>query len=627
MQRIILLFVLFMGVLSANTLQVGEEEFYRLLPIYEYSDENLDKEEFWREEHHYVKSKEALKTATYQPYLIHFRLHNNTNHAREYLLVSERGYTFSLDYYLVKDGKLTLHDSDGFFSRASSSPFRSSHRVFPLNIESNESLDIYFKVENCNRVDIPFHLMSYRYLAEYNISYHLFQGLFFATLLIMALYNMVIYFITKHKSYLYYIAYSLLLVLYQGSYFGYLHLLTNIGVKTIYMLMIISSIGFIIALIYFLCQLFVFPQKIQKIFSFLVAVFYFAMGGLLISNWLEIHFWVESFFNVINFTIPIYAGLVLYALYSLVFKKRNYLALLYAVGWSILAFFGLLLILTHIGFLSTDLGVEYLFEGAMMVESLLLAVFLAYRIKEIEREQQNQQVLLLRQSRLASMGEMINMIAHQWRQPLAVINGVVMNLDIDFRKDRLTESKFNSYLDEIESLTSYLSKTIEEFMNFFSTKKEKQRFNLYEVFDEMRGIIAQRLKEIDLQINIDKDIEIEGYRRELLQVVLIVVNNAIDALNSGGNKVDFDPKIIVNSEKREECIHLYIENNGGAIKEEILRRVFDPYFTTKHQSQGTGLGLYILKMIVEQSMLGEAKIYNKTKRSVVVEIALPKHLK
>ncbi len=620
-QLILLLFVL-LEVSWAKLLEVGTRECYNLLPLYEYADFNLTQQNFWKVPHHYVVDKEELSSATYRPYWIHFRLKNITQQKKRYLLISERGYTFFFEYYLVKDGAVLQKDKDDFFSKGKSAPFKTTHRLFPLEIDKNETLDIYFKVENCNRVDIPFKLVDYKYLSEYNLKYHLFQGLFFATILIMVFYNMIVYFITKHRPYLYYVLYGLMLLIYQGGYFGYFHLLTNMEVKHIYMMMIAGSIGFIIALVYFIRELFHFDNRVNRVFLLLVVVLFGEMLGLLISDYFEVHFYVELFFNMVNITMPIYVALVLFSLYYLFYKKRDYLVLSYAIVWSVVAFFGLLLILTHVGIISTDVGIEYLFEGAMMVESFLLAVLLAYRIKEIEREKQKQQILLMRQNRLASMGEMINMIAHQWRQPLAEINGVVMNLDIDYRKNSLSPEKFNGYLDDVETLTAYLSKTIGDFMNFFNTTKPKEHFSLNELFLELQNIISKRLESIIFLLNIPDEVWLKGYRSELLQVLLIVLNNAVDACLAQREKEQKRFKIEVNVTFLKEYLNIKISNNGGNIPQEILDKIFDPYFTTKHQSKGTGLGLYILKMIIEQSILGKVQIYNH-QDGVMVEMDIP----
>ncbi len=426
---------------------------------------------------------------------------------------------------------------------------------------------------------------------------------------------MIIYFITKYKPYRYYVAYSILLIIYQGSYFGYFHLLTNLSVQFIYSAMIISSIGFIIALVYFLRELFSFEKRLEHLFSLLVFVLVIGMFGILLGYWLHLHYYVELFFNLINLTMPIYVVLVLYSLYSLFFKEKNYLALWYAIGWSIVAFSGLLLILTQVNIISTKYGIEYFFEITMMVESLLLAIFLAYRIKEIEQEKQTQKILLLRQNRLASMGEMVNMIAHQWRQPLAEINGVVMNLDLDYRTQELNDQSFELYLSEIEGITHYLSKTISDFMNFFNTKKELEEFKLLDLFDELNGILLKCLSRVEFLAVFDRLLVIKSYRNELLQVLLIIINNAIDAC------LLYQPsssRVLMDAKEDDNHIIISIENNGGVIDKKILDKIFDPYFSTKHQSKGTGLGLYILKIIVEQSMGGEVSIFNKDDGVVVL---------
>ena len=180
--------------------------------------------------------------------------------------------------------------------------------------------------------------------------------------------------------------------------------------------------------------------------------------------------------------------------------------------------------------------------------------------------------------------------------------------------------RFNAYLDDVEALTKYLSKTIGDFMNFFNTNKPKELFSLNELIVEMKSIINKRLKSIHLEVNMEDNILLEGYRSELLQVLLIIINNAIDACLSESEDRNF--KIKLDIEESKEYLKIRVFNNGGNIPQVILDKIFDPYFTTKHQSKGTGLGLYILKMIVEQRMLGEVKIDN-FKEGIVVELNIP----
>ncbi len=232
-----------------------------------------------------------------------------------------------------------------------------------------------------------------------------------------------------------------------------------------------------------------------------------------------------------------------------------------------------------------------------------------YHMKVLYQEKQQQENLLIRQSKLASMGEMITLIAHQWRQPLSVINGIVLNIDIDHRMEKLHSQKLEEHLIQIEETTAYLSKTINDFADFFSTNKNKERFSISDVIlqaKQLTGISSHGNVEIIHRTT--QDIEMVGYKSELIQSILVVFNNAIQACQKNLSEIGGQGKIMVDTKIIEEQLLISIEDNGGGIDPKDLVKIFDPYFTTK--KQGTGLGLYILKLIIEDSMNGRVALRN-----------------
>ena len=289
--------------------------------------------------------------------------------------------------------------------------------------------------------------------------------------------------------------------------------------------------------------------------------------------------------------------------------------------WGIVLVFGLLLLGMHFSIVSTDLGIDYLFEFGIFLESILFSVILAYKIKEIEEEKQTQQLMLVQQNRLASMGEMISTIAHQWRQPLSQINGRVLGLDIDYKKKRLTDDIMEAHLLDIENTTAHMSEVINDFMNFFNSKKKIEKFWISEIITEsIRITNMSSSKKIKIESNIE-EIKLKSYKSELIQALLIVINNGIDAYSG-----DEMAKITIEVKKSSEnLVEINIKDNGDGISDEVLLHLFEPYYTTKHKSQGTGLGLYILKMIIENGMGGRASIQNHTSGTVFM-IVIPRVL-
>lgn len=244
------------------------------------------------------------------------------------------------------------------------------------------------------------------------------------------------------------------------------------------------------------------------------------------------------------------------------------------------------------------------------------------RIEDEIKKNTKQQHMIMQQNKLAQMGEMIENIAHQWRQPLAQINSSIILIDAILEKHNFKDTLVENKLTEIESLTSYMSKTISDFKNFFNPNKKKTIFNVEEAIqkanDVLKGLINSH--HIQMEINIEKDLKINSYLGELQQVILIIINNAIDALIH--MNIHF-PKILINAYTDNESLVIHIEDNGLGINSDLLDKIFEPYFTTKHKAQGTGLGLYIAKMIVENSLLGLLSVENK-QNGACFTIKIPK---
>lgn len=232
------------------------------------------------------------------------------------------------------------------------------------------------------------------------------------------------------------------------------------------------------------------------------------------------------------------------------------------------------------------------------------------RIKiEIEKNTKHQ-MILMHQSKLVQMGEMIENIAHQWRQPLAQINSSILIIDAVLTKRQFCDNLIEDKLLEIESFTAYMSKTINDFKGFFNPNKKKTIFTIDEAMKRSYDILKGSIKvhDIKVDINIPKELKCNSHLGDLQQVLLTLLNNAIDALVS--NKIK-NARIVIQASLKNKNIIITIEDNALGINEKIIHKIFDPYFTTKHKSQGTGLGLYMAKMIIESGLNGTLNMENK----------------
>ena len=231
-------------------------------------------------------------------------------------------------------------------------------------------------------------------------------------------------------------------------------------------------------------------------------------------------------------------------------------------------------------------------------------------IIRLQNDNTKKEQMLYQQSKLASMGEMIGNIAHQWRQPLNVIStiasGQIMQLELNLTKKEETIDDLNKLINTVQ----YLSNIIDKFRHFFNPNKELETFYIDELITENLEIFesSYKLSDIDLIIDLDH-IKITGYKFELMQVIINLINNARDALVEKYEKDELK-YIFMKSSIEDSFAVIRIYDNAFGINEKIKEKIYEPYFTTKHQSQGTGLGLYMSNEIVKKHLNG--KLENET---------------
>jgi len=249
--------------------------------------------------------------------------------------------------------------------------------------------------------------------------------------------------------------------------------------------------------------------------------------------------------------------------------------------------------------------------------AIFLTLFMLFYRKLLISQKQLQN--LTYQSKLASMGEMIGNIAHQWRQPLTHLSFILMNLKTAYKHEKLTTKYLEQKTNLANAQIKYLSNTIDDFRDFFKNTDQKESFNLSDSIKEVINLLKESFKYHDIEIKYDLDdtITVKGYRGEFLQVVLNIFNNAKDEfLKRETNK----PLINVKTYTSKESAKIEISDNAGGIKSELLEKVFEPYFSTK--DKGLGIGLYMSKIIIEKSE-GRLEVTN-TKHGALFIITLKK---
>ncbi|ACM92828.1 multi-sensor signal transduction histidine kinase [Nautilia profundicola AmH] len=230
--------------------------------------------------------------------------------------------------------------------------------------------------------------------------------------------------------------------------------------------------------------------------------------------------------------------------------------------------------------------------------------------EEIQKNREKEKQLIL-QSRMALMGELLSMIAHQWRQPLNVMSLIISQLKIDFDLGDINEKEIKKSIIKIEELIQHLSNTIDDFRKFYRREDSVQSVDLKNIIEQTLNIAKPSIENKNIKIiqDIKCKKKVKTFPNELKQVLLNIIRNAEDILKE--RKIQ-DPYIKIKvyyDYKKNLCI-IDIEDNGGGIREDIIDKIFNPYFTTKDERNGTGLGLYMSKQIVEERLKGKLYAFN-----------------
>jgi len=256
-------------------------------------------------------------------------------------------------------------------------------------------------------------------------------------------------------------------------------------------------------------------------------------------------------------------------------------------------------------------------EDALLSMNKSLNLKVSHGIDEIRKKDE----LILQQSRLAQMGEMIAMIAHQWRQPLSSISAISTKLQLSIAMDEtISTEALKHELQTIDKRIILLSNTIDDFRNFYNTDNEKRTFDLNETIHQAIEVLTPAIKNAQVELHFESDLKqtIISLEGELIQVLMNIIKNAIDILKEREGK----RQISIRSYQNGSNAYIQIEDNAGGIDEKIINKIFEPYFSTKKEKHGMGLGLYMSQVIVKEHCDGSL-IAENTEEGVRFTIRLP----
>lgn len=325
---------------------------------------------------------------------------------------------------------------------------------------------------------------------------------------------------------------------------------------------------------------------------------------------LTVLFFVAFLRLIISFPDSLFLLIYIICAVTIYIKTNAKPIIFYIIGWTII-------ILTYIfvefltDFIKQDIDPIFIIDFIHIIaplESLIFAFALSYKMKINENEKEEKQRLLIHQSRLSSLGEMISNITHQWRQSLTHLGYIFININAAFKHNKLDKTYLENKICEANNQLQYMSETLEDFKNFYSPKKEKKDFSALKYIQKALTIFSSSLQVNNINIKIiGDDFYIYGYENEFSQVILNLLTNAKDIFIEKKIK---NPEIKIVLEERI----ILISDNAGGIDKKIEEKIFEPYFSTK--PDGSGIGLYMSKTIIEKSFQGKLYFKNSGKDSL-----------
>jgi len=248
-------------------------------------------------------------------------------------------------------------------------------------------------------------------------------------------------------------------------------------------------------------------------------------------------------------------------------------------------------------------------------------LFLLYKQKIIQIEKNNTQksMIIYQQSKMTMISELLSMIHHQWKEPLSKINVATLNMYLEQKEGSLDEKVLKQHIVDIENTTEYLARTIDDFSHFFVQESREKVFLVNDSIDNCMSIVSPSLRHVNLRLDFQSKKYFSGYIVLFQQIILSLISNSMDVFNT--NNIS-NPEISIFTYDEKDFIFIEISDNGGGIPKENFKKIFDLYFSTKKTEKKNGLGLYIVKEIVEKNFHGKIKVTNM-KDGVKFTIRIP----
>lgn len=544
-----------------------------------------------------------------------------------------------LDLYICdKDNTLIALKQSGKVRPFSEREAKDRNFLFELDMRKEQVL--YLRVSTQSSMQVPMSIQSAQSLFTSEQYLLVLSGIYYGIFVIIFFYNLTSLLYTRDIKYLLYLIFIVSFSVYQLSldglglrfFWSEWEWMIHHGTGTLMGVMVLTVIMF--------SRKFLktqdFTPYIDKILVLISIIMLVVTVMATFRPYGELILWTAGI-SVILPPLLLAAGIFAY-------KKKFYPARFYIVGWGCFLTGSVLFAMNKFAWIE---GFDFL-SYAQQIGSALEMIFLSWALADLQKQReyvylqklsglnillkekvdeslsqirQNDQVLI-EKSRLAAMGEMIEQIAHQWRQPLNTMALLNQNLYFKVQLGTVHKDDCVQTHDQINEQLQYMSQTIDDFRNFSQPNKEKELFVIEEVLHSALNLSEGSLKYAKIKAHSfsTEEHRVFGMRHEMMQVFMNLIKNVQDVVLQ--RKIS-EPWLKFFIEEKEDGLHVIIEDNAGGIDSDKIDKIFQPYFSTKKEHQGTGIGLYMSKEIIEKSMVGTITVSN-TERGAVFEIVLPK---
>lgn len=617
----LIIFFLFLTTLKAFIIEEGFTKVKNLYPQKQLfsSEKNLN----FNEIRAYFDSAKELNSINLLrdkvSYLwVYYEIENNSSKAIDLILKHQFIVTDYVDFYIEVGGKIE-HFSAGEYIKPTEKSIYDRFHIASLLLKSNQKAKVWINYKTQGSLNNLIDIYTKSEYKKFTVNEYLFFGFYSGVIIAMIIYNLFLFFSFFERVYLFYIFHLTTAFIYQLLFSGYGAFYEV--VNPIYLDMLsrfmgnLSIFSSILFSIYFLNLKSILPKlnSILKLIAITLLIIF--ISTMLFGK--KVFFLSDigtSILNIITITL-----IIISAIFAI--KKGSNEAKFFLLAWLILAIASPLFTLSLGGVIKTEISPDKILQIAFIFESLMFSFALADRVNRLKKEKQKSEAIILKKTKLADMGVMISSIAHQWRQPLAQISSILMRVQLKNRYKKLNDEEFNDSIEDITNILKYMSMTIDDFRKYVKSNKDKEEFDLKETLEAVLKISDSALKSLNIKVNlnIDSNSSIFGNQSELMQVFLNLITNSRNIFEE---REVTNPKIDIKISESKNIINILFCDNGGGIKEDVLDKIFEDFYTTRESKGGSGLGLYISKDIITKNFAGEIRAYNQND-GACFEILIP----